>query len=381
MTRPATGAPIPVPLPRRLLDLRRRYLPAVVWTVAAAACAWMLAGRAQRFEHIGLARALQYEVSAGISGRVEAVVFDQYDQVREGDILAKLDDAEVSAEIDAAQATVRRLAAELEAARVARRENRTGWVADLRRFQTDEERLRLEGLNLRVALQGDEIERERLSLQLQRAEPLRQQGVLGQMEYDEIRLAHERMVQRAADGRQLIEQTEREYRAAQERRRDFERQSPLGAGEAAALQPLREAIDAEQARLRGIEARREALVLRSPVAGQVHSVACSRDQSVVPGEPLFTVTERTVTDVVAWIDQRDPTRVQPNTPVILASQRHPRREAESVVLRVGAQVEVLPANLWRQAQVPEYGRAVVIATVPALDLAPGDLLSVHLREP
>ena len=52
-------APIPTPLPQRMENFRRRTLPVIVWVVAALTVAGLLLTRAQRFEYIGLARALQ----------------------------------------------------------------------------------------------------------------------------------------------------------------------------------------------------------------------------------------------------------------------------------------------------------------------------------
>ena len=56
----------------------------------------------------------------------------------------------------------------------------------------------------------------------------------------------------------------------------------------------------------------------------------------------------------------------------------PERVAESVVVRLGPDIEILPERLWRVPSTPEYGRAVVIAAVPTLQLTPGELLNVRL---
>ena len=64
--------------------------------------------------------------------------------------------------------------------------------------------------------------------------------------------------------------------------------------------------------------------------------------------------------------------------MLVASLSHPEKVAESFVVRLGPDVEMLPERLWRQPSTPEYGRAVVIAAVPSLDLTPGELLSVRI---
>ena len=58
----------------------------------------------------------------------------------------------------------------------------------------------------------------------------------------------------------------------------------------------------------------------------------------------------------------------------------PETVAESFVIRVAPDIELLPERMWRAPAQPEYGRAVVIAAVPRLNLTPGELLSVRLAK-
>ena len=53
--------------------------------------------------------------------------------------------------------------------------------------------------------------------------------------------------------------------------------------------------------------------------------------------------------------------------------------AESVVVRVGTALELMPDRLWRQPGLPGYGRAVIIAGVPDLRLAPGERVDVRFK--
>jgi multidrug resistance efflux pump len=374
--------PIETPLPQRMADFKRRYLPMIVWSGAALTCVWLMTGRANRFEYIGLARSVQYEVSANAVGRLETLLVDLYDRVEAGDLVAKLDDSEIGARIERSRATIRQLGAELDASRMQLvaddRIDRASWHNDLRRFETDEEDRRLAALELRVTIESDEIELERLALEQQRAGPLLETGLIGQEEYDNIRLLHDTVQTRVEENRVLLAQTESEYRTAVLRREAFSKSLPSIPQEEPLLRPLREAIEAENGRLREIQSRREATVLRSPVTGQVSSILCRQGQTVVPGEPILTIADGTVTEILAYLGETDSERAQQNTPVLVASMSRPGKVAESFVVRLGPDVEMLPQRLWREPTTPEYGRAVVIAAVPGLDLTPGELLSVKL---
>ncbi|MDP5346958.1 MAG: hypothetical protein NWQ32_01015, partial [Paracoccaceae bacterium] len=75
----------------------------------------------------------------------------------------------------------------------------------------------------------------------------------------------------------------------------------------------------------------------------------------------------------------DPIEITPETRVVLRSRNAPRVVAESTVARVGDGIEPFPPRLWPDPRVSIYGRAVVIAPVPEMDLSPGELLAVDFR--
>ena len=142
------------------------------------------------------------------------------------------------------------------------------------------------------------------------------------------------------------------------------------------LGPLQASIDVEAARLREIHLQRESLVLRSPVAGQVTQILCRKGQSIEPGEPVLTIAEDSVREIITFLDDGDTEPISSNTPVLLSSRSPGGTMAESVVLRVGESIQPLPQRLWRDPRFPDYGRAVVIAATPTMRLTPGELVHV-----
>lgn len=380
----APEQPIPTPWPQKLSDFRQRRLPVLVWLGAVVVCSALLFGKFGRFEYIGLAQALNYEISAPATGRLEAVFVDLYDEVDFGDVLARLDDAEITARLERSLATIRQLSAELEAAQARAPSDQAlgqaDWVSALRRFQASEEQRRLAALELRVAVETGDIEQERLELETDRSASLLEAGLLGGAEYDSIRLRRDEIRKRNEENRILLAQTEQEYLSAQARRREFEEGLPSRPTTEPMLRPLREAISVESQRLEEVRARREALVLRSPVSGQVSQLLCRQGQSVVPGEPILTIAERGVKEVVTYLAEADDRVVRRQGLVRLASLKHPARVAESYVVRLGPGLELLPQRLWTNPATPSYGRAVVIAANPALNLTPGELLRVRFLD-
>jgi multidrug resistance efflux pump len=376
-------SPIPTPPAQRKEDFRRQTLPLIVWSIAAVAVCGLLFVRSQRYAYVGVAQLQEYEVSSPVPGTVKSVQVRLYESVKAGDVVATLDDALVRAMIATAQAKVGQLQRQLDAARSeivqGRGTGQVGWVADLRRFQAAEEDRRLASLALRVTVAGSEMESQRLGLEVTRAKELLDLGLVSQAEFDTQRLLHDGAETKAAENRQLLARTEEDLRAAEERATRFERQQPLLAAENLTLVPLRAAVEVETRQMEEIETHRQALVLRSPVDGQVTLIPGREGQAVVAGEPVVMIADNKVREIVAYLGETNPSDVKTRQSVEVRSLSHPRHVAESVVLRVGESILPLPQRLWRDPRVPVYGKTVVIAAAPEMPFHPGELLQVRFR--
>jgi len=355
-------------------------LTVVVWLIASAAVVYLLAGRAQNFEYIGVARALQYQLSAPMAGTVDSLEVDVYEHVEQGQVLARLADVQILAELETARARLDQLGSQLDAEllRVGFRE--AGLVDDRRRFQVDEQQLQLDLLSLRVVLESDQIELERLNLRLGRVTPLVEEGVVSRNDYDDLRLSRDRIARRIEENGRLLRQMDQEHEAASTRRREYESQFPGLADKDPVLQPLRDAVRVQEMRIDEIETRRRGLLIRSPIEGQVSQVLARRGQSVRPGEPLLAVSERIASEIVAYASGPSAHGVVESARIAAARRNVPSRVAESVITRVGPAIEQLPQRLWRDPATPEYGLPFVVAGVPALTLTPGELVSLRILE-
>ena len=376
-----TDQPIPTPLYQRVEDFKQQQLPVLIWGICAVICYWMIVDRTQQTQYIGLAEAVQHEISAPTTGLLETVFVDLYQPVRIGDIIARLDDAALVARVERSHAAIRQLRAQLIATRTQLQStNESGfadWTTDLRRFQTDEEDRRLTALDLRATIESDEIRLERLTLRVGRIGPLARDGIVDPIVSDEAHLELAEVQKRLESNKSLLVLTETEYRAARSRRHEFEANLPSLPEPEPVLGPLREAITVESQRLREIESRRTNMALHSPIEGQVTQILCRQGQSVVPGEPIVTITDRTVRNIVTYLASADERAVRENSPVLVSSLDRPGEVAESFVLRVGGSVEVLPERLWTSPSIPTYGRAIVIAALPKMGLRPGELLNIR----
>ncbi len=367
---------VPEPPRQRVERFRRSVLPLLVWVALAAIAAFALADRTVYVRHTGLAHSLETLVSPTVTSRVEAVLVGLNDKVSPGQAVVLMDDALVRAMVDTAQANIRKLRADLTAASAAVAVDSGQLATDLLRLQMDEEQRRLDALSLQAQVSGDSVEVERRRLEAQRVGVLSGEGLAAQADSENARLAHEELQTRTEHTKEVLAQTESQWLEARRRREEYERRLPPGGGQQMQLAPLREAITVEEIRLREIELQREALILRSAVAGQVSQVWCGAGQSVRAGDPILTIVESKVRDIIVYVDPGVTTRLAAQVPVSVATRTAPRAVADSTVVSVGESVQVLPQRLWRDPRVPTYGRAIVIAPVPQLPLSPGDLVDV-----
>jgi multidrug resistance efflux pump len=371
-------APIATPRAQRLEEFRQRTLPLLVWIVCALVALGMLFARARRFEYVGVANSPIYEISSHAPATVASVSVGLYDRVHPGDVVAVLDDTQVQAEIETAKANVRQLSAQLDAAQ-AGLGGASGPAAlsnDMRRFAIDENRQRLEALALKVTLETNRVELDRRKVAVRRAEALRAASLVSEADYDNTRLFYEQIKRRTEENEALLKETEATVRSTQARKLDHARAAGTSGNDPIVFQPLREAINVEIQRLKEIEARREVLFLKSPVAGRVSRIRAARGQSVVAGEPILLIEEEAVREIVAYLREGNIRSVASNSKVRVTSARN-GKVVDSVVVAVGPGLEALPERLRRNFQVVEYGLGVTIAASPLMGLTPGELVTVH----
>ncbi len=369
---------IPIPRAQRLEDLRRRAMPLLVWLLAAVAAGYLLLNRTGSAHYPGMAHAFESQISPTVVGRVQSVVVALNDRVVAGQAVVLLDDSLLNASITTANANLRKLRADLAATAASLATDSGRMAADMLRLQMEENDRRLEAQSLRAQLEGDAIEVQRLTLEAQRQEQLVRQGIGTKAQYDNAKLARDGLSATTEQTRALLAQTEKEWESAKGRRESVQRTMPAGALQQAQLLPLQEDIAVEEAALREIEVQRAALVLRSPIAGQVSQVWCTAGQSVKPGDPILTIVESAVRDIVVFVDETSSRRIAPQQRVVISRAVPPAAKAESSVVSVGETVQQLPPRFWRDPRVPSYGRTVVVAPSPSLPLAVGELVDVRL---
>jgi membrane fusion protein, multidrug efflux system len=362
---------------------RRHFVPGAVWLAAAGAAGWLLTERAGNFMTAGLARGEQRQIATETSGRLLLLPVNLFEPVRAGQTLAVLEDERIQARLATAAAEVTHLQAELVATAdrlVAEAEARASdAAADSRRFAVDVEATRIKALALTTTIEADRITLQRMQFRLDRMLTLRDAETAASDELDDAQIDHAALQKQIEENTTLLEQLHCDLEEAVARRDAFLQLPVQNPAPDTALEPLRAAVSVQERRVAEVALERAMLVLRSPIDGVVSEVLRRPGESVLPGQPILIVAAPRPAEIVAYASPAQMAQVTIDRPLRVALVRpgQPPRAARSRVLGVGPTAEQLPARLWQNPAVPEWGWPIAIAVPRELPLLPGEVLVVQ----
>lgn len=275
----------------------------------------------------------EVQVSFQVPGRVVSRSVDEGAQVKQGDLVAKLDDAELSHALALAQADESAAAATL---------------AELKAGSRREEVGQGEALLARA-----EAESNRLATDYQREAALYAKEVIPKRELDAARAASD-----AA-------------RASVRERREALTLLRKGA--------RRERIDEAQARLEAARARvataRERLgyaTLKAPMSGVVLSKSVEPGEQVAAGTPVITLGDAVQCWLKGYIPESDLGRVKLGQKAQVTTDSHPGKAYPGTVTFISSEAEFTPKSVQTEKErVKLVYRIKVTLANPGLELKPG----------
>ncbi len=376
---------------------RRHLFSVLVWTGTVAGVVGLFFYRSQRFEVLGLAQGQVHEVAATCDGQLKIVSVQLFDRVSKGQIVAMLDDELLNAQITTISAEIERLMAELISTQdllLAEAANRqTGWVVDSRRFSIDVEGAKLRILELRTLLETDRVMLEDLAVEVKIAQELLETHAIAPYELQKAEAVYNTLAKKIEENQHLLAQTESDLEQAQQRRYEFARHQPAHPFVNSALEPIRKAINVQEKLIDELLAERKALTIRSPIDGVVVQIQLRRNQAVLrrpgegvlrrpgeavlAGEPILVVAEATPREIIAYASEDQVNQIREGMMVELIKDRKPAQIAQSQVTYVGPVVEQMPLRLWRNPNIPEWGRPFLVKVPPQMKLTPGELVGIR----
>ncbi|MHC4686784.1 MAG: HlyD family secretion protein, partial [Planctomycetota bacterium] len=367
--------------------IRTHVLPMLIWMAAVVCVVVLFRHRAQRFEVLGLAQGQSHQAAATCDGRLRNVSVQLFERVLKGQPLVVidtvLDNENLQAQLDTALVEVQHLRAQVVATQqrlVAEAANRqTDWAATHRRFSVDVENTKLLVLELMTLIETDRIALEGLELdsKVSVIQSISDQNDVAFLRRQRVKATYNTLAKKIEENKHLLKQARVDLDAAQRRLAEFSQQQPQHPSVASELDVIHKEIMVQEQRIEELRARREPLVLKSPFDGIVSQLYHRPGEAVLAGDPILTIAEAKPTEVIAFASEDQLGRVRERMPVELIKTADPARVVRSQVAHLGANVELMPQQLWRNPNVPQWGRPVLIKVPPGLELVPGEFVGIR----
>jgi membrane fusion protein YbhG len=281
----------------------------------------------------GTVEVTSVEASFKIAGRVKERLVDEGEQVKAGQVLARLEDADQVREVAIRSAETKAAAASL---------------AELEAGSRTEEIAQAE-----AAVAAAEAETVRSADDFRRQEALFRKEVIPRRDLDTARSARDTAqarVREAREGLALVRKGPRRERIDQAR-------AHLGGAE--------EALSLARTRL-------DYTTLASPLSGLVLSKNAEPGEQVAPGTPVVTIGNIADTWVRAYVNETDLGRVKVGQKVRITSDTWPGKAYDGTVSFISQEAEFTPKNIQTEKErVKLVYRIKVTVPNPAMELKPG----------
>jgi len=376
--------------------LRLHILPILVWVGAVAFVVVLFHHRSQRFEVLGFAQGQVRQVAAISDGRLKSVPVQLFEKVSHGQILAVLADEPLQGQLATALAQIEFLMAKLiptqELMLAEAANQQTDWIADRRRFDIDVENIRLQILELKTLLETDKITLQGLAVEVKITKDLVEQNAVAPYELQKAEVLYNALAKKVEENEYLLEQLEQQLNETQRRRDQFASRLPQHPPVDSAVELIHKEIQVQEKLIDELLVQSKALTIKSPIDGVVIQIQGNANQVVLrrpgesvlrmpgevvrAGEPILTIAQTKPSEVIAYAQREQLGRVRIGMAVQLIKNIEPAQIASSQIVRLGPTMELMPERLWRNPNIPQWGRPMLIKIPPDMQLTPGELVGI-----
>lgn len=377
---------IPTPFKQHWNRFRVGLLPILSFLFCIALTLWLWQRQAQFGTVVGEVESYQVDVVAGIDGLLISPKGETYwkllDEVRKGDVLARLDDSVLQAELKSIKAEADRLEAELLAVGAQLKLDQDGLqqnhLQNQSRLTWELERRRVERLQQVALVRQDIATLEGAEASLKWIES---GGFASDLQLMELRLQRDLLRSRVNDGKELGREIEKQIQDAEARLKVFP-ELQLGKAETM-LAPVQAEIKVQEALMETVIAQIDNLVITSPVDGTISAIYRWPGQKVVSGDLVFSLLNKDARYVVTYVREQQRIQPQAGMEVGLRLKTPGSPEYRSKIEMVGPSAAPVPPRLLRDQAVLEWATPVRIPIPPNLPphaLKPGQLLQVIFHD-
>jgi len=372
-------------------------VPILVWLAALAVVIFLFRHRSQRVQVLGITQGRMYQVSAPVDSRLKIVAVELFEDVSKGQVLATLDDTQLNAQVAIVYAEIEHLMAQLLSvqdtmlAEAANMENNA--LISKRQYDIDVENARLRILEQKALIETDKVSLEDLSVEVKIAAELLEEDAISPYELQKAEVLYNVLAKKIELNRQLLSQAEQDLEQARQRCEEFSRLKIAHPSIDIALETIRKQINVQEKIIDELSVQRDALKITSPIDGIVTQIQVSSNQAavrrpgedvlrrpgefVLAGDPILVVAEKEPTEIIAYIGQEQLAKVKETMVVQIVKNTEPAQIASSQVISLSPTMELIPQRLWRNPNIAQWGRPILIKIPPGLKLLPGETVGIR----
>jgi len=372
-------------MPRRLAKPAAAAALVVVLGLVAAWASRHLGADTGAFTVTGTIEAIQVDISPRITARIVERTVREGQPVERGQLLARLDDEQPTAELRRAEATLRASEAQLRDLRAGARPQ------EIQEAEATASRAQAQLNDLMAGSRRQEVEqaramvddavatREWTARDYQRTKDLFSRELVAAAEVDRMRQAAEVSVAKEKSAREklaLVEAGAREHEieaARQALRAARERVHLLRAGPRPEAVATAEAQVAEaKAAATLARARLDDTRLTSPITGLVLRKNMEVGETASPSTPILTLMDPNDIWLRAYVPETDIGRLKVGQPAMIIVDAFPDRRFDGAISEIASQAEFTPKNVQtKKERVNLVFRIKITAKNPAGVLKPG----------
>jgi multidrug resistance efflux pump len=371
--------------------LSLHIVPVLVWLAALAGVVRLFSLQSGRFEVLGIAQGRMRQVQATVTGRLVDVKVELFEEVQAGDVLAVLDtltetehlQPEIAAKKAVYEAEIKRLEAEVNSARdlfmLQSAQRQTESSDRYLELSAEVQKAHRAVLELKAVLEPDRIKLAELALNVKSfmAQNSIEQDNAAVYNYKMLQLQHDTLAKKIAENDKLLAKLEQDQLKAEVQRDAFVKEQSPDTYLEHTLEPLRLAIVVQRKRIEELAVEREPVVLRAPFAGLVSEIVHRAGEVILPGDAVLTISENKPREIAAWVSEGQANIIEKDMRVKLVKKSEPPQIANSQVVFLGPNVELVPQRLWDSPDTPKWGRRMLIGIHADMKLLPGEIVGIR----
>ena len=247
------------------------------------------------------------------------------------------------------------------------------------------ENARLEKLRLTALIETDKVTLEDLGWDVKINEELLEKKAVAPYVVEKAKAQYNALSKKIEENKRLLEQANTALEQALQRKNEYAKLQPYHISEDAALDVIRKAIVVQEKRMNELLAqiesldKREELELKAPSDGIVSQVLREPSEVILAGEPIVTIAEPNVTEIIGYATENLMNQIHKGMVVELIKSTEPTKIQieRSEVTYVGPVIEQIPAQLWPNPNVPQWGRPFQIKAPAQMKLIVGEKVGIR----